>query len=65
MSLASHADVNGVQTCCKHFDNHLIGVGDDGEAGIFGKSQNIIASIFINDPCGHDTFTAAGGLEKS
>lgn len=37
LSLTSHADVNWVQSCCKHFDYNLIGVVDDGETGIFSE----------------------------
>lgn len=35
--LTSHADINWVQSCCKHFDNDLIGVVDNGETGISGE----------------------------
>lgn len=37
LSLTSHADIKWVQSCCKHFDNDLIWVVDDGETGIFSE----------------------------
>lgn len=65
LSLTSHADINRVQPCGMHFDDDLVGVVDDGEAGVFGEPQDITASIFINDPGRHDCHVAVGGAELS
>lgn len=36
--LTSHAHIKWIQSCCKHFDNHLIGIVDDGETGVFSEA---------------------------
>lgn len=54
LSLTSHADVKWVQSCCKYFHYDFIRVADDGETGIFSEPQHVIASIFINNPGGHN-----------
>ena len=64
-SLTPHADVQWVQSCRTHFDDHLVGVVDDGETGVPSEPQNIVASILVNDPGWHDVPACAGGGERS
>lgn len=53
-SLTSHLDVQWVQARRVHLDGHLVGVVDDGETGVLGEAQHVIASILIDHPGRHD-----------
>lgn len=53
-SLTSHLDVQWIQARRVHLDDHLVGVVDDGEAGVLSEPQDVIAAIFVDDPGGHD-----------
>lgn len=48
-----------------HSDDDLIGVVDDGEIGVSGEPQRTMASVFVNDPGGHDRHAAVGSTERS
>lgn len=62
-SLTSHLDVQRIQARCLHLHNHLVGVVDDGEAGVLSEPQYVIVSIFINNPGGHDGLAHASNPE--
>lgn len=37
VSLTSHSHIYRVQSCCKHFNYHLIWIADDRKVGIFSE----------------------------
>lgn len=46
-----------------HLHDHLVGVVDDGEAGVLGEPQHVVAPIFVDHPGGHDGPAHAGDPE--
>ena len=63
-AITSHADVNGVEPRCVHLDYDLVGIVDDGEAGVGGEPQDVIAAVLIDDPGGHGGGASAGATEQ-
>lgn len=48
--LTSHVDIQGIESSCMHFDDHLVWIVYDGESGVFGKSEHTVVSVFIDHP---------------
>lgn len=64
LSLTSHGDINGVQSCSKHFNDHLIWIVYNREGGIFREPQNLVAAIFFNNPGRHGAAAHPGSAEE-
>lgn len=61
--LTSHLDVQWIQARRVHLHYHLVGVVDDGEAGVLREAQYVIVPIRINHPGGHDGPARDCGVE--
>lgn len=65
LSPTSHRQINRVESCCKHLDNHLVGVSDGGETDVSAEPEDVIAAIVINHPGRHSAAANSGNTQQS
>lgn len=63
-SFTSHFDIQGIESSCMHFDDHLVWIVKNRKSCVFGESEHAVISVLINNPGVHYRLTAGRRAER-